>query len=76
MRCPGCGFENPDGFAFCGKCGARLTPSEFPGALITEADLARLKPYLPLCQLDDLHPASLWQDSFRLVFQNLKYPKS
>jgi class 3 adenylate cyclase len=24
MRCPSCGFENPPGFAFCGKCGAGL----------------------------------------------------
>ena len=24
MRCPECDFENPDGFAFCGRCGARL----------------------------------------------------
>jgi tetratricopeptide (TPR) repeat protein len=22
--CPHCGFENPDGFAFCGRCGTRL----------------------------------------------------
>ncbi|MGH2592008.1 MAG: DUF7577 domain-containing protein, partial [Anaerolineae bacterium] len=24
VTCPRCGFENPDGFAFCGRCGARL----------------------------------------------------
>ncbi|MDY7039577.1 MAG: adenylate/guanylate cyclase domain-containing protein [Chloroflexota bacterium] len=24
MRCPECDFENPDGFSFCGHCGARL----------------------------------------------------
>ena len=23
-QCPACHFENPDGFAFCGKCGAKL----------------------------------------------------
>ncbi len=23
-KCPQCGFENPDGFAFCGQCGNRL----------------------------------------------------
>jgi tetratricopeptide (TPR) repeat protein len=23
-QCPNCGFENPDGFGFCGKCGTRL----------------------------------------------------
>jgi class 3 adenylate cyclase len=22
--CPSCGFANPEGFAFCGKCGARV----------------------------------------------------
>ena len=25
MRCPSCGFENPDQFKFCGQCGAQLT---------------------------------------------------
>jgi len=25
MRCPECDFENPAGFAFCGRCGARLS---------------------------------------------------
>ena len=24
VQCPVCHFENPDGFAFCGKCGAKL----------------------------------------------------
>ncbi len=24
IQCPACHFENPDGFAFCGKCGAKL----------------------------------------------------
>src|SRR6476646_7993586 len=24
MRCPTCGQENPEGFSFCGKCGAAL----------------------------------------------------
>src|SRR5512136_3108825 len=24
MKCPGCDFDNPAGFAFCGKCGCRL----------------------------------------------------
>jgi class 3 adenylate cyclase len=31
--CPSCGFENPPGFAFCGKCAAQL-----------EADAARPEP--------------------------------
>jgi class 3 adenylate cyclase len=26
MRCPSCGFENPDGMKFCGQCGATLGP--------------------------------------------------
>ena len=24
MPCPDCGFENPEGFSFCGKCAASL----------------------------------------------------
>jgi hypothetical protein len=24
MQCPGCGFQNPDGMRFCGKCGASI----------------------------------------------------
>jgi adenylate cyclase len=27
MRCPECGFENPDGFKFCGSCGTELSVS-------------------------------------------------
>ena len=26
MRCESCGFENPEGMNFCGKCAASLTP--------------------------------------------------
>jgi class 3 adenylate cyclase len=29
-RCPTCGQENPDGFRFCGSCGAELTPAPAP----------------------------------------------
>src|SRR6266581_5282900 len=29
--CPSCGRENPDGFRFCGACGARLTPDAGAG---------------------------------------------
>ena len=28
MRCPACGQENPEGFGFCGKCGAALAKVE------------------------------------------------
>lgn len=28
MKCTQCGFENPDGFAFCGKCGTQLTADQ------------------------------------------------
>ncbi|MBI2877440.1 MAG: zinc-ribbon domain-containing protein [Candidatus Tectomicrobia bacterium] len=24
MRCPSCGFENPEGMRFCNECGAPL----------------------------------------------------
>ena len=30
MRCPHCGQDNPEGFGFCGKCGAALTVAEPP----------------------------------------------
>src|SRR5947208_6394536 len=26
MRCPACGQENPEGFRFCGACGAEVAP--------------------------------------------------
>ncbi|MBC8070187.1 MAG: FHA domain-containing protein [Deltaproteobacteria bacterium] len=31
--CSSCSFENPPGFAFCGRCGARLQPLSVPGPL-------------------------------------------
>ena len=61
LTCPNCGAESPPGFAFCGRCGTRLAPATAPDALITAADLARLKLYLPPRQLDDLPPAPLWR---------------
>ena len=61
MKCPACGFENPAGFTFCGTCGTRLTPSKVPGAP-AEADLIRLRSYLPPRQFNDLPPAPLWQE--------------
>src|SRR6266850_2091198 len=27
MHCPSCGFANPEGLSFCGKCGTSLSPS-------------------------------------------------
>ena len=27
MKCPGCGFDNPEGFTFCGTCGHKLSVS-------------------------------------------------
>ncbi|MGN6796748.1 MAG: AAA family ATPase [Gaiellaceae bacterium] len=33
MRCPACGQENPEGFRFCGKCGALLVIAEPPREL-------------------------------------------
>jgi class 3 adenylate cyclase/predicted ATPase len=59
--CPNCGSESPPGFAFCGRCGTRLTPVRVSDALITKADLGRIKRYLIPYQLDDLPPATLWQ---------------
>ena len=62
LTCPNCGAESPPGLAFCGQCGTRLVPAEATGALITEADLARLVPYLPPAQLEELPPAPLWRE--------------
>jgi class 3 adenylate cyclase/tetratricopeptide (TPR) repeat protein/ABC-type cobalamin transport system ATPase subunit len=61
LVCPNCGTESPPGFAFCGHCGTRLSSAGIPGALVTKADLGRLRRYLPPSQLDDLPPVSLWQ---------------
>jgi hypothetical protein len=27
MRCPSCGFDNPEGLKFCGECGTPVTAS-------------------------------------------------
>ncbi|HLF28332.1 MAG TPA: tetratricopeptide repeat protein [Anaerolineae bacterium] len=44
MPCSSCGFENPDGFAFCGRCGARLPAAPVtPAAEEREATVRQLK---------------------------------
>src|SRR6476469_6491663 len=30
MQCPQCGQENPEGFSFCGRCGASFTVAAAP----------------------------------------------
>lgn len=60
-KCPACGFDNPEGFAFCGKCGARLTAPAPRPSLIGEAEIARLQRYLSAAQFEALPPAPLWQ---------------
>jgi class 3 adenylate cyclase len=47
-RCPHCDFENPPGFAFCGKCGVSLaesTPAAHPSSLTLPPQ--RLQTYTP-----------------------------
>ncbi|RIK55268.1 hypothetical protein DCC62_31410, partial [candidate division KSB1 bacterium] len=36
--CPQCGFVNPAGFNFCGKCGAALAAAENPGRVSVKAE--------------------------------------
>ncbi|MCL4708685.1 zinc ribbon domain-containing protein [bacterium] len=36
--CPQCGFVNPEGFNFCGKCGAALAAAENPGRVSVKAE--------------------------------------
>ena len=40
MRCVSCGFENPEGMSFCGKCGTPLTPSCLQCGFANPADFA------------------------------------
>ena len=50
MKCGRCGFENPEGFAFCGKCGQPLIAPVH----LTTADLEHLRTYLPLSLVEAL----------------------
>jgi tetratricopeptide (TPR) repeat protein len=43
MKCPHCGFENPDGFAFCGRCGTALAPAPAAQPEDRSATLRQLK---------------------------------
>jgi len=36
MDCLSCGFENPDGFVYCGRCGRRI--GEDPSGALQEAE--------------------------------------
>lgn len=59
MRCVRCGFQNPDGFAFCGKCGA---PLGMNSERLSKLDLDHLRIYLSpdlieALQFDLLSPA-------------------
>ncbi|MBN1640254.1 MAG: AAA family ATPase [Anaerolineae bacterium] len=59
MRCGQCGFQNPEGFSFCGQCGA---PLRTVGAYLSQSDLDHLRAYLPrvlveALQLDLLSPS-------------------
>lgn len=53
MRCPQCGFDNPPGFDFCGKCRAALSSVADPPGLMAH-DLNRLRRYLPAPLVEDL----------------------
>ena len=95
MKCSSCGFENPDdftfcgrcgheltlvcsncgtesspGYTFCGRCGTQLAPDKASTGLVSQADLARLRSYLPPHYLDDLPPAPLWEQADLARTQN------
>src|SRR5437870_3838114 len=40
IRCPNCGNENPDDYAFCDECGARLPTSAGPGSSVVSSAVA------------------------------------
>ena len=43
MKCPQCGFENPDGFSFCGRCGTRLEATSAHSPADRQATIRQLK---------------------------------
>jgi tetratricopeptide (TPR) repeat protein len=43
MKCPNCGFENPDDFAFCGKCGTKLEAASEPRSADRQTTVRQLK---------------------------------
>jgi class 3 adenylate cyclase/tetratricopeptide (TPR) repeat protein len=51
MRCVRCGFQNPEGFDFCGRCGSPLQAAD---TRLTKADLDHLRAYLPPSLVDTL----------------------
>ena len=51
MRCNRCGFQNPQGFSFCGRCGASLGTV---GAYLSKTDIDHLRAYLPRGQVEAL----------------------
>jgi hypothetical protein len=53
MQCTRCGFDNPPGFAFCGRCGAPLSAPPPPDQL-TQTDLDDLNNYLPRPLIESL----------------------
>ena len=51
MRCRRCGFNNPQGFSFCGQCGAALSAA---AAQLSPADLDHLRAFLPQTLIESL----------------------
>ncbi len=70
MRCPHCGFENPTGMRFCGRCGGRLEDAPAEGPSATEKDTAQRRRMTALfCDLVGSTPLvqSLDAEDFREV---------
>jgi hypothetical protein len=62
MHCPKCQFENPDGFAFCGKCGTQLDRVCAKCNFANPADFVYCgkcgHPLIPSSPIDFTHPPS------------------